>query len=579
MSKQKIVKIEQPKTNSRIDQLRYLAQLRGEFEEEKPKLNVKRFLIISAIIIAVLVAGLIFTSSKIDQINRHNEDVISAQRLEQQNAEAEKALSLSDETEPVTEETDEALPAENEETADETVSTENEPSSEESATAAAESTDNDGNKTEEAASATETVQSNTTRTLEICRIVMLLLFVACATTFYIILKRRAPDNRQKKQIGLMCGILVLLLAGVILFGIMADNSESQPQAAAVETVTAETAEETAEEGETAATTDRSTEVNADNQVDTSIATWNLVHFILVVLLICYGVFMLVKLAHPKRRKPNRSFWGDFGIYFMMALIAVAMVFPLVFNVATSLKPLDELFRFPPRVFAQHPTLDNFSDLFVTMGQSYVPFSRYLTNTVLITFVGTLGHVIIASMAAFVLAKYNFPGGRTFFSIVVTALMFSGYVTGIPNYVIMSRLGMIDTYWAIILPAFAAPIGLFLMKQFMEGLPTALIEAAHLDGAGEFRIFWTIVMPNVKPAWLTIIIFSVQSLWNTNAAIVIYTEKNKTLVYALQQIQAGGIARTGQAAAVSVIVMIVPIVIFVLSQSRILETMASSGLKD
>ena len=118
-----------------------------------------------------------------------------------------------------------------------------------------------------------------------------------------------------------------------------------------------------------------------------------------------------------------------------------------------------------------------------------------------------------------------------------------------------------------------------MKQFMEGLPTALIEAAHIDGAGEFRIFWSIVMPNVKPAWLTMIIFSVQSLWNTSAATVIYSEAKKTLVYALQQIQAGGIARTGQTAAATVIIVSVPIIIFVLSQSRILETMASSGIKD
>ena len=295
-----------------------------------------------------------------------------------------------------------------------------------------------------------------------------------------------------------------------------------------------------------------------------------------------GIFLfyaLITLLAPKRRKPNRSFWGDLGIYIMLIIIAVAMVFPLVFAVSSSLKPLDELFRFPPRVFPQRPTLDNFSDLFVTLSQSYVPFSRYLLNTVFITVVGTFGHLIIASMAAFVLAKYDFPGGKTFFSIIVTALMFSGYVTGIPNYVIMSRLHMIDTFWAIILPAFAAPIGLFLMKQFMEGLPTALIEAAHLDGAGEFRIFWSIVMPNVKPAWLTMIIFSVQSLWNNSAATVIYSEAKKTLVYALQQIQAGGIARTGQAAAVQVITMIVPILIFVFSQRNILETMASSGLKD
>ncbi len=299
----------------------------------------------------------------------------------------------------------------------------------------------------------------------------------------------------------------------------------------------------------------------------------------IVLGALYLIYAIIRFINPRRRRPNRSVFGDIGIYLMLTLVAVAMAFPLVFSIGSSLKPLDELFRFPPTVFPRQVTLDNFSDLFVTMGQSWVPFTRYITNTVLITFVGTFGHLVIASMAAFVLAKYDFPGGRTFFNVVVTCLMFSGYVTGIPNYVIMSRLKMIDTYWAVLLPAFAAPIGLFLMKQFMEGLPNSLIEAAHLDGAGEFRIFWNIVMPNVKPAWLTLIIFSVQGLWNTNAATVIYSEAKKTLVYALQQIQAGGIARTGQAAAVTVIVMLVPITIFILSQSQILETMASSGLKD
>lgn len=280
-----------------------------------------------------------------------------------------------------------------------------------------------------------------------------------------------------------------------------------------------------------------------------------------------------------RRHPNRSIMGDLGVYFLLALVAVMMAFPLVFLIGSSLKPLDELFKFPPTVFAQHPTFDNFSDLFVTMGQSWVPFSRYLVNTVLITAVGTFGHLIIASMAAFVLAKYNFPGGRAFFAIVTTGLMFSGYVTGIPNYLIMSNLGMIDTYWALILPAFASPIGLFMMKQYMDSIPTALIEAAHIDGANEFRIFWSIVMPNVKPAWLTVIIFSVQGLWNNSAATVIYSEAKKTLVYALQQIQAGGIARTGQTAAATVVIVSVPVIIFILSQSQILETMASSGIKD
>ena len=204
----------------------------------------------------------------------------------------------------------------------------------------------------------------------------------------------------------------------------------------------------------------------------------------------------------KRRKPNRSVWGDILLYFFLLLVAMVMVFPIVYAVSSALKPLDELFMFPPRIFAQNPTLDNFSDLFVTMGKSWVTFSRYLFNTVFITGVGTAGHLIIASMAAFVLAKYDFPGGKTFFRLVTVAMMFSGYVTAIPNYLIINALGWVDTYWAIIIPAFASPMGLFLMKQFMEGLPTSLIEAAKIDGASEWKVFADIVMPNVKPAWMT-----------------------------------------------------------------------------
>ena len=281
----------------------------------------------------------------------------------------------------------------------------------------------------------------------------------------------------------------------------------------------------------------------------------------------------------KRRKPNRSIWGDILLCLFLLFVAFVMAFPIIYAVSSALKPLDELFKFPPRVFPQNPTLDNFSDLFVTMGKSWVTFSRYLFNTVFITLVGTVGHLIVASMGAFVLAKYDFPGNKTFFKIVTVAMMFTGYVTQIPNYLILNKLGWIDTYWAIIIPAFASPMGLFLMKQFMEGLPTSLIEAAKIDGANEWKVFTNIVMPNVKPAWMTLIIFSVQALWNNKASTFIYSEERKTLVYALQQIQSGGIARTGQGAAVLVVVMIVPIIIFVLSESQILETMASSGLKD
>ena len=283
--------------------------------------------------------------------------------------------------------------------------------------------------------------------------------------------------------------------------------------------------------------------------------------------------------YKHRRKPNRSVGGDIGIYIFLAICSLMMVFPLFFAICNALKPLDEVLKNPPTVLPRNPTLDNFSDLLITMSQGWVPLSRYIWNTVFITVVGTVGHVVLASMAAYVLAKYRFPGGNLFFRVAVVALMFNGYVTGIPNYLIMCKLHMVDTYWSLILPAIGGSLGLFLMKQFMDGFPMSLIEAAKIDGAHEFTIFWKLVMPNVKPAWLTISIFSIQSLWNNPQTTTIYTESKKMLSYALNQLGTNVIARQGQQNDVIVFTMLVPIVFFIFSQSQIMETMASSGLKD
>ena len=283
--------------------------------------------------------------------------------------------------------------------------------------------------------------------------------------------------------------------------------------------------------------------------------------------------------YKHRRKPNRSVGGDIGIYIFLAICSAMMVFPLFFAICNALKPLDEVLKNPPTVLPRNPTFDNFSDLLITMSQGWVPLSRYIWNTVFITVAGTLGHVVFASMAAYVLAKYTFPGGNLFFRLAVVALMFSGYVTGIPNYLIMCKLHMVDTYWSLILPAIGGSLGLFLMKQFMDGFPMSLIEAAKIDGASELLIFWKLVMPNVKPAWLTISIFSIQNLWNNAQITYIYTESKKMLRYALDQVALGGIARTGQQNAIIVFTMSVPIVFFLFSQSQIMETMATSGLKD
>jgi ABC-type glycerol-3-phosphate transport system permease component len=284
------------------------------------------------------------------------------------------------------------------------------------------------------------------------------------------------------------------------------------------------------------------------------------------------------LLGPKKRI-NRSFMGSMSLFVMLAAVGAFMVMPLIFTISNAFKPLDEIFVFPPKFLVRHPTLSNFGDLFNLLTNSWVPFTRYLFNTVFITGVGVIGHVILASAAAYPLAKHNFNGNKLLFSIVVLALMFSGSVTAIPNYMIMSWLGLIDSYWAVIIPAFAFPLGLYLMKQFMEQIPDALLESAKIDGASEYRIFWRIVMPNVKPAWLTLIILLFQILWGTDGNGFIYSEQLKSLHYALGQIVLGGIARAGVGAAVGLILMSVPITLFVVAQSRIIETMSTSGMKD
>ncbi len=287
----------------------------------------------------------------------------------------------------------------------------------------------------------------------------------------------------------------------------------------------------------------------------------------------------MKKIRLKRRKPGRSRGGDLGVYIILTVFGVMFAIPLVMQVCQAFKPLDELLKFPQTILVRNPTTSNFKDLFVIMGQSWVPFSRYIFNTVFITAVGTAGRLLIASMGAYVLAKYDFPGGRKLFVMITTALMFNNYVTQIPLYLVFAKFGWIDTFLAPIVPALAAPMGLFLMKQFMEGIPDSLLEAAKIDGAKEWGIFTKIVMPNVKPAWLTLIIFAVQELWNNPQNTYIYSEELKTLPYALSQVTQGGVARQGAGAAVGLFMLIVPIGIFIFSESNILETMASSGIKE
>jgi ABC-type glycerol-3-phosphate transport system permease component len=277
---------------------------------------------------------------------------------------------------------------------------------------------------------------------------------------------------------------------------------------------------------------------------------------------------------------NRSAGGDAGITFMLAILGVIMFIPMYYTVIQALKPLDELFMFPPRFYVINPTFDNFAELFSLMGDSWVPFSRYIFNTVFITLCGTVGNLVFASMAAYSLAKLRFPGRNAIFQLIVMSLMFHSTVNTVTHFIILSSFGWVDTYLSIVVPSMASTMGLYLMKQFMEtSVPDTVLESARLDGASEFRTFLIIAMPMVKPAWLTLMIECFKSLWNAGASIYIHSEELKTFNYAIGQIVSGGIARSGASAAAIVIMMIVPIAIFVLNQSKIIETMGSSGMKD
>lgn len=280
-----------------------------------------------------------------------------------------------------------------------------------------------------------------------------------------------------------------------------------------------------------------------------------------------------------RKKYGGGIGGDIAIFVLLTLLGLFMLFPIYLSVVQSIKPPEELFLFPPKLYAMAPTTQNFVDLINTASNMWVPFSRYIFNSVFVAVVVTAAQLIFSSSAAYALSKVNFPGKAALNKIIEVALLFTSTVLFIMQYMVMATIGMIDTYLAITLPYIATPMGLFLMRQFMGQIPDAMIEAAHLDGAGHTRICWQIVMPNVKPAWLTLMIFAFNGAWQITGYSFIYNEALKPIPTVLQQITASGIARAGVAAAAVVILMIPPMLLFVLCQSSVVETMASSGLKD
>lgn len=287
---------------------------------------------------------------------------------------------------------------------------------------------------------------------------------------------------------------------------------------------------------------------------------------------------------PSVKKSKRSFWGNVILGLFLLAMAVAFFFPVLYMVSQSLKPMNEMFIFPPKIMVQNPTFDNYRDFVNVLANTMVPVTRSLFNSLFVVVIGSIGHILLASLCAYPLAKYKFPGSKFFNQIIVYSLMFNASVTAIPNFLTIAGLGMLDTQWAIIVPGLASTLGLYLMKNFMEQIPDSLMEAAQIDGAGYARIHFTIVMPVVKPALVTAFIMVFQAFWTNTGANFIYTESQKGFAYVVGQLASSKVAGVGASfvgisSASSVLMFAVPLVVFLIMQNNVVSTMATSGMKE
>jgi len=287
---------------------------------------------------------------------------------------------------------------------------------------------------------------------------------------------------------------------------------------------------------------------------------------------------MAKLRTRKHRVVlNRSVGGDTVISIILTLMGLFMFLPVWYLLVTAFKPLGERNITPPRFYVIRPTLQNFIDLFTNLNMTWVPISRYIFNTIIISILATLGCLIIGSLSAYALSKIRFPGSRFVFALIRYSLMISSTIAGITNFIIYVALGWLNTYQISIIPVWASTLGLYLMKQFIdENVSDEMIEAARIDGASELRIYWEIVMPLVKPAWLTLMVTTFQGVWNTGASPYVWSENLKTFNSAISTVQT---VSSGASSAAIILMMSVPITVFIINQSKIVETMASSGMKD
>ncbi|WP_083682583.1 carbohydrate ABC transporter permease [Paenibacillus sp. FSL A5-0031] len=281
--------------------------------------------------------------------------------------------------------------------------------------------------------------------------------------------------------------------------------------------------------------------------------------------------------------PTKFHKSQLKFYAILIPLAFFMMLPIIFIISHAFKPIDELFAFPPRFLVQKPTFDNFRDLFFTTSTSGIPFSRFIFNSLLVTISVMFFSVFISALAAYAMAKMKFKLRKVLFEVNTLALMFVPIAVQIPRYLVVDQTGMLDTYFAHILPLLAMPIGLFLLKQFIDQVPEELKEAAIIDGASEFTVFRKVIVPVIMPALATVAILAFQAVWNNVETSNYYVndESLKTLSFFMSSVASGSgntIAGQGMSAAASLLMFVPNLVIFILLQSKVMNTMAHSGLK-
>ncbi|MGF7145841.1 multiple sugar transport system permease protein [Anaerotaenia torta] len=282
-----------------------------------------------------------------------------------------------------------------------------------------------------------------------------------------------------------------------------------------------------------------------------------------------------------RINPKRFSLSQLKFYIILVPLGVFMILPVIFVINQAFKPLGELYAFPPTILVKNPTLRNFRDLFALSGTTGVPMTRYLYNSVIVTVLTIVINLIITVSAAYAFSKKKFRVKNLLFNLNQMALMFVATAVSVPRYLVIVNSGMIDTWLAHILPLIAMPVGLFLVKQFVDQIPDALIEAAIMDGAKDFKIIQKVIIPLTKPALATTVVLTFQAVWQATEASnnFISNDTMRTLAFYLNSLSTNStVAATGMVAAASVILFLPNLVIFIIMQSKVMNTMTHSGIK-